>query len=117
MRPREGSFVCMYDQCTRDVDCEEGGVCECGKGLGGTNVCLNDSGCQVNADCGVAGYCSPTFGDCGDYSGVIAYQCHTPQDECIDDADCGADENGWGSYCAYSPRSGRWQCEDSHCAG
>ncbi len=26
-RPREGSFICAYDQCILDDDCEDGGVC------------------------------------------------------------------------------------------
>lgn len=118
MMPRSDSFVCSYDQCASDNDCGEGDVCECNKGLGGVHICLSNNGCQINIDCGENGFCSPTFGECGDYSGIIAYQCHTSEDECLDDADCeGAGEGSWGGYCAYSSGNGHWQCQDSHCDG
>jgi hypothetical protein len=113
-------YVCTYDQCQTDDDCGEG-VCECGGGqMGHTtsdyDVCVARGNCRVNADCGDSGYCSPTFGSCGAYSGVVAYYCHTPNDECVNDADCGTGEP-WGSYCAYNEIGGRWICSNSHCAG
>lgn len=107
-----GGVNCTYDACFTDADCNF--VCDCGGGFGSDhNVCLSSGGCQVDADCGPGGFCSPTFGSCGDYSGTVAYYCHTPQDECIDDADCG----GYPFYCGYDTVAGKWSCKDEHCAG
>jgi len=111
-------WYCTYDQCRADADCggDGGGACQCGGGWRSDhNVCLGGD-CQVDADCGADGFCSPTFGDCGSYSGFVEYRCHTADDECVDDADCGG-EGDWGPYCAYNPAAGRWMCADSHCAG
>lgn len=108
-------WYCTYDRCFADDGCDEG-VCQCGGGFRSDhNVCLGGN-CRINADCGPGGYCSPSFGDCGDYFGVEAYYCHTAEDECIDDEDCG-DGDGWGSYCAFNPGRGLWSCSDSQCAG
>ena len=92
------------------------GVCACGGGFwSDNNVCLNDGNCRTDADCGEGGACSPTLGDCGDYAGVVAYYCHTPTDECVDDADCtGTAGRG---YCAYNPAAGHWMCSDAQCVG
>lgn len=108
-RGRDG-YQCTYDLCFTDDDCDF--VCRCGSGYS-ANVCLRNGNCNVNADCGAGGFCSPTYGSCGDYSGTVAYYCHTPQDECVDDSDCG----GYPNYCAYDTVGGRWTCQDSHCAG
>ncbi len=108
-------WYCTYDLCFEDAACG-GFVCECGGGFrADNNVCLTRGDCLVDADCGAPGqgFCSPSLGDCGFYSGVIAYYCHTPEDECIDDADCGGGDN----YCAYDPNVGRWLCSNSQCAG
>lgn len=113
---------CNYDVCASDTDCTTGGPCACRlatRGASGANVCLGGN-CQIDADCGAGGYCSPTFGSCGDYSGVVGYRCHTPQDECVDDEDCaGADAGFLGQrpYCMYAPEVGRWRCSNSACAG
>ncbi|MCA9550305.1 MAG: hypothetical protein KC933_09735 [Myxococcales bacterium] len=107
-----GLYTCTYDACLQDSDCEH--VCECEGGFGSDhNICLQTGNCNVDADCGAGGFCSPSYGDCGDYSGTVAYYCHTAQDECVDDADCG----GYPWYCGYDPVGGRWRCSDSHCAG
>jgi hypothetical protein len=113
---------CNYDQCSDDSACTTGGPCACRlstRGASGANVCLAGN-CQVDADCGAGGYCSPTFGSCGDYSGVVGYRCHTPQDECVDDEDCaGADAGFLGQrpYCMYASEVGHWRCSNSACAG
>lgn len=113
---RRGSR-CSYDTCFSDSDC-------------GTNVCACESpdvshignkcligNCQVDADCGTDGFCSPTFGSCGNYNGDIAYFCHTPEDECIDDSDC-SDKDGVGTpYCKFSNEVNHWVCDDSQCVG
>jgi hypothetical protein len=113
---------CSYDVCTEDRDCTLGGPCECrlaSRGGSGANVCIPGN-CRVDADCGAAGFCSPTLGDCGDFGGLSGYYCHTPADECIDDADCrGVDAGFLGQtpYCAYSREVGRWRCSNQACAG
>jgi len=109
-------YYCTYDACFGDDDCGAG-PCVCrgeggGVGNGGANRCLAGN-CQTDADCGPGGWGSPTFGSCGDYSGVVGYYCHTCEDECTDDRDCGE----YPSYCAFDEGSGRWRCQDSHCAG
>lgn len=107
-------YYCTYDQCFTDGDCAAGLVCQCGGGFRSDhNVCFRSGNCRIDADCGPGGFCSPTYGSCGDYSSFVAYYCHTPQDECLDDSDCG----DYPSYCAYDEVAGRWTCQDSHCAG
>ncbi|MGK0360759.1 MAG: hypothetical protein ACI9U2_003073, partial [Bradymonadia bacterium] len=93
-------WYCTYDRCFADADCD--GVCQCGGGFRSDhNVCLGGD-CRVDADCGAAGFCSPSFGDCGAYTGVNAYYCHTSDDTCIDDADCeGEPQFGFDPYCAF----------------
>jgi hypothetical protein len=110
-----GGWACTYDECFADADCGgPGGVCACdgSSSRADNNVCLSGN-CRTDADCGAAGFCSPTFGSCGNYSGVVSYYCHTPQDECVDDADCG----GPAGYCAYVPAAGHWKCSNAHCVG
>ena len=111
------AWQCTYDACFTDLDCPSSGslpqVCQCEGGLfTDNNVCLS-TGCQVDADCGDGGYCSPTLGSCGNYLGVVAYYCHTKDDECIDDSDCSAQSG----YCAYQPTVGHWQCSTTQCLG
>jgi hypothetical protein len=98
--------VCTYDECFTDDECNLGGPCECEATYqSGANVCLLGD-CRTDADCG-GGYCSPTFG-CGDSAGVVGYDCHTPEDTCIDDADCGAPITG--GFCLYRPEVAHWAC-------
>jgi len=110
-----GYWFCTYDTCYSDVTCTSGGPCAC-EGESGSpgNTCLPGN-CQTDADCGAKGYCSPTFGTCGNYSGVIAYYCHTSADTCLDDADC-VSSMGAG-YCMYSPEVGHWSCGYGQCVG
>ncbi len=111
-------YVCSYDGCFADPDCG-GKVCQCRApakvASTNTNHCLGDSNCAVDGDCGAGGFCSPTLGTCGNYTGVVAYRCHTPGDQCIDDADCTTD-GGFG-YCAYNSLTSTWQCSSTQCAG
>lgn len=113
---------CNYDQCRDDGTCTAGGPCACrlaNRGASGANICLPGN-CQVDADCGANGFCSPTYGSCGDYGGVVGYRCHTPQDECIDDEDCATQDAGFlgqRPYCMFTPEVGRWRCSNSACAG
>jgi hypothetical protein len=106
--------VCTYDECFADSECNTGGPCACEGGFwSDSNACLAGN-CQTDADCG--GYCSPSFGDCGDYAGVIGYYCHTPEDTCLDDADCSGPDTGAG-YCMYRPEVAHWACGYGQCVG
>jgi hypothetical protein len=106
---------CGIDECLVDADCASGTVCVCGSDAGwGTlflrNVCVAAS-CRIDADCGPNGYCSPSRGYCGSVNG---FNCHTPQDTCIDPAkDCGCG----GNACVYAPTVGHFVCGSSVCMG
>ena len=109
-------YRCTYDTCFDDSACEAG-PCSCrgatgGVGSGGQNHCTAGN-CQTDSDCGPRGYCSPSQGSCGEYGGTVGYYCHTCEDECTDDADCG----GYPSHCDFNEVAGRWQCEEGQCAG
>lgn len=102
---------CSYDECFSDADCGANEVCLCdGSGLGGGgNSCITTS-CRTNNDCG-GQTCSPTFGSCGHYTGVVSYACHTASDECTVDSDCGA------GYCAFDAAVSHWVCSTMECVG
>jgi hypothetical protein len=112
---------CTYDSCFADSDCAAGTgesrVCACeGGSRSDNNVCLRGN-CRLDADCGEAGYCSPSFGDCGNFFGVVGYYCHTNTDECVNDADCTQGGTLPQAYCAFMPTVGRWKCSNSNCVG
>jgi hypothetical protein len=107
---------CTYDTCTGDATCPTNQTCAChgapytdGQG----NTCVPGN-CRVDADCGTGGYCSPTYNlnSCGSLGG---YYCHTPQDQCINDTDCGG-ANG-PELCIYSGTDGRWECHMQELCG
>lgn len=107
---------CTYDLCFDDDDCGAGKACACGGGFrSDANVCLA-SQCRTDADC-ATGFCSPTYGSCGNYSGNVGWYCHTCDDECVNDEDCAATGGAFDPYCAFDPSAGRWTCMDTHCAG
>lgn len=109
-------WYCTYNECTTDNECAAGSVCECSGGFRSDhNVCLPGN-CVTDADCGETGFCSPSQGDCGAYFGTVGYFCHTCEDECVNDSDCG-DADEWGSYCMYDQGVGHWRCSDSQCVG
>ncbi len=105
---------CSYDGCASDRDCQ-GGVCDCRESpahitWGTQTVCLGGN-CRMDSDCGQGGYCSPSPAlGCGAQS-WSAYYCHTPGDQCVDDADC----NQGNAYCAYDTGSSRWVCSTGMC--
>lgn len=114
---------CTYDRCTADSDCTAGGPCACrvsSRGGSGSNVCMPGN-CRTDGDCGPCGFCSPTLGACGDYTGVQGFYCHTPEDECTDDADCETVLDGGflgqRPYCRYDPMRAHWRCANDGCAG
>lgn len=89
---------CTYDACAKDADCAGKGVCECGVGFAGQNLCLTRGDCRVDADCAIGQVCAlskpfvlPTSGFVtGDevVSGVgipdeaVGRFCTTTSDEC-----------------------------------
>ncbi len=105
---------CTYDSCDGDIDCPSGQTCGCHGSpytYGVGNTCVPGN-CRVDADCGTGGYCSPSPAmPCDmtgwDYCQDIGYYCHTPNDRCINDSDCGA---GPGLGCVYSASDGEWEC-------
>ena len=109
--PPGGQGTCVYSYCTTDAECEPNQVCECSPD-GYANRCVGATGCALDSDC-PGSWCSPTFGTCGGYSGVVAYECHTPRDRCVDDTDCAAG----GGYCMFEPTVGYWQCGYGQCVG
>lgn len=112
---------CSYDTCFDDARCSSK-VCLCrpaGEAVATlqANHCLSEGNCQTDRDCGAAGYCSPSFSFCGNYSGVVSYYCHTAADACVDDEDCRGVDGGIDGYCMFNPAATRWICSYSQCAG
>ncbi len=115
-----GSYYCSYDRCFEDSDCGSN-VCACNRIYeADTNVCVHGN-CQVDADCGEGGWCSPNFLDCGSYRVLTAYWCRTPEDTCLRNSDCVDPDrvvpDGGPGYCMFSQTVGRWECSYSQCAG
>jgi hypothetical protein len=99
--------ICTYDECFSDADCADGSPCECRAAFAyEANVCVKNGNCRVDTDCGAAGYCSPS----GVSNCMTAYFCHTPDDECVDAADCSGDRE-----CAFDAAAKRWKCGPGTC--
>jgi hypothetical protein len=65
----------------------------------------------MDADCGDGGYCSPSWSPpCGS---SVQFECHTPNDECVDDTDCGPP--GTSAACTYSQSLAHWVCASVEC--
>ena len=109
---------CTYDECFTDEVCG-GFVCLCEGGRSSdNNVCMRSGNCQTNADCGAGGYCSPSQGSCGNFGGIVGFFCHTAEDLCTNDSDCGPDpQSGRPGSCRFTPESARWECQYSECVG
>lgn len=106
---------CVYDACFKDADCGERSACSCGGRPGAANRCVGGN-CATDADCG-GGYCSPSYGtSCGPFGGYAGNFCHTADDECTSDDECG-EKKGQRGYCAWFPEIGHWKCGYSHCVG
>jgi hypothetical protein len=97
---------CYYDACGVDADCAPNAACACGNGSAvDPHVCV-EATCRSDADCGGGGYCSPSPDDCGRVGG---WHCHTPEDACVDDIECGID------LCAFDAARARWACKPRNC--
>jgi len=108
-------WYCTYDECFVDGDCEH--VCACEGGFRSDfNHCIGGN-CRTDADCGRGGFCSPSLGSCGHYDKADGYWCHTAEDECVDDTDCGTQPGDFGPYCAWSAELGHWACSNQECVG
>lgn len=109
---RGGAYLdCTYTECVTDDDCA--GVCACAAGgEQAHNTCIRPGNCETDDDCG-DDFCSPSVGTCGPGWGLLGHFCHTREDECRDDADCG----GGSAYCAFSRADRHWVCEDDMCVG
>lgn len=120
-----GPPSCSYDRCAKDGDCGQStGVCQCRAAAeGGANVCRQGN-CRTDGDCGVTGkgFCSPSAtgidATCrtGIPSGSFGYFCHTPSDECSNDADCAKGVTGQGA-CIYDLNKVHWACVTLQCTG
>jgi hypothetical protein len=117
--PQDSGVVntCIYDECATDNDCSSGQACDCGPLYPGSTaqfwryICTT-ANCHIDSDCGDGGYCSPSLtAPCG-YVGPFA--CHTADDECVNDTDCGPLGEGIG--CIYSPSLAHWACGTVQCA-
>jgi hypothetical protein len=104
--------MCTYDTCQHDTDCKPSQTCACHTttyvGPAG-NACVQGD-CRVDGDCGPGGYCSPSVNpmSCGSLGG---YYCHTPSDQCTNDADCPKNPSMPSlPACVYIPATKRWEC-------
>lgn len=100
---------CTYDACADDSACPVDQTCAChGSPYAGGqgNHCVPGN-CRVDSDCGIGGWCSPTYSTmgCGALGG---YYCHTPLDQCVNDSDC-VDAGGI-DVCAYDTTASYWRC-------
>jgi hypothetical protein len=99
--------TCLFDTCQADSDCRDAGPCACNPSLSIGYMCTAGN-CYVDSDCGDGGFCSPSFDPCEPR--IDGYFCHTPNDTCIDDADCP------GGPCAYVMTDSVWACvRPPHC--
>jgi hypothetical protein len=107
--------MCTYDTCQHDTDCPSSETCACHGSTysGGGNACVTGN-CRVDSNCGVGGYCSPSYATMG-CGGLAGYYCHTPNDLCVNDSDCGT-SNGL-QVCVYTTATSRWECHQQLLCG
>ncbi len=97
-----GSCGCNYG-CTTDADCGQGLTCLCGELIGQCVV----AACTSDGDCPGTSCMSSVLDGCG--PAVLA--CHTHQDACQNNADCGR-----GAICAPTEGGfGPWSCLFNEC--
>jgi hypothetical protein len=111
--------VCSYDECYASNDCASGSTCACGDlATISANVCV-PSNCRFDTDC-ASGYCSPTLSDsCSPTVSYSGAYCHTPNDDCSNDSDCGERQRGMfvgeGPACIFSMSAKKWVCTNIAC--
>jgi hypothetical protein len=96
--------LCSYDECFSDGDCDGGAVCACRNAPTGNNACVH-GGCRTDSDCS-GHYCSPSYACKQD--GIVAYECHTSGDLCVDDKDCA--DAGIDAICTFDSQRRLWAC-------
>jgi hypothetical protein len=126
---------CLSDACHADSECPSGQMCACiATGNACIAIaqgsCLTDSDCgacgfcSLNlVECGMSHKFCGDVGSCEGYAGIAdgwvstgcnsfcsgrctqGYFCHTPQDNCTDDSDCGV-----ASHCAFASVFQSWMC-------
>lgn len=102
---------CLYDACAIDSDCPSSSVCQCGSGGNSPNTCGPIGDCRIDTDC-ASGFCSPSRDGCAVPNG---YFCHTPADQCSNDADCEG-QGGLSAKCIVDPSTKAWVCQEIGCA-
>lgn len=97
-----------YAPCATDADCGADEVCFCASrppsshSIMYINTCL-PSECDGPDDCG-GERCGVALDVC---RGAASQRCHTPDDTCGDDGDCGG-----GEQCTYDEAEARWTCQE-----
>jgi hypothetical protein len=106
--------VCSYDACAKDTDCGSADICDCrNSAASGANLCFHGN-CR-----GAGAFCSPSATDLtfncrmGVDPGAYGFFCHTPADECVDDADCGG--SALEHRCLFGVSVGHWACVATQC--
>ncbi len=104
-----GNPLCSYDECDVDSDCPGNVACVCRASAtdSAPNLCASGSGCRLDSDCGLCGYCSPSGNP---FFPPPLYFCHTADDTCTDDSDCSQTLGSCQNGCNYNPQAGHWSC-------
>ena len=112
---RATQCLCRELECLSDADCEDDTLCDCGITDPALTCGTQDAQCshrcvpawcRTDADCGVGGWCSPSFDDC--HASLLYFACHRAEsDECTSDAECFYSRDG--RMCQFSPGAG-WRC-------
>jgi len=106
-----GWCTCTFDQCQRDSDCKLAAepTCACHGApytiYGAGNACVLGD-CRIDSDCGAGGYCSPAGA-----LDLYGYYCHTPQDTCTNDDQCGGCSGAEMPRCVFATGDHHWKCE------
>jgi hypothetical protein len=77
------TFLTCQSGCVTDADCSGSQICLCGSPVG---TCV-EATCRTDADCG-EGRCASSTVPGGCSFDTVRFDCQTPDDECVTDADC-----------------------------
>jgi hypothetical protein len=94
-----------YNECLTDADCASTHHCACSE----EGSQCKPTSCRSDADCGAGLMCLGhmlTPDECL----LPAFECQSPQDECVGDADCG------GTRCNFNPERARFECNGRACS-